>query len=86
MGELMLDGNAIAGLLVCGAFAEPSDGLEASGGSEAFGLDRSRLVSEPHERLGHGLDERVGPHVKKPGCSAGLGATSASISASTRRA
>ena len=38
-----------------------SSSISASGGSEAFGLDRSRLVSEPHERLGHGLDERRRP-------------------------
>src|SRR5438128_6209173 len=38
-----------------------SSSISASCGSEAFGLDRSRLVSEPHERLGHGLDERRRP-------------------------
>src|SRR5205823_14028256 len=38
-----------------------SSSISASGGSEAFGLDRSWLVPEPHERLGHGLDERRRP-------------------------
>src|SRR6516164_10279821 len=35
-----------------------SSSISASGGSEAFGLDRPRLVTELHEGLGHSLDER----------------------------
>src|SRR6516225_7856240 len=35
-----------------------SSSMSPSRGSEAFGLDRWGIVSEPHERPGHSLDER----------------------------